>query len=145
MSRALEMFVVEGITPAFRCTSRIMADPDFRAGNFDTKFMERFLTRVNGVPRRRKERAFTTSEGEIVTRETRTKLQFTVKSRWEGTALACPSGSRGSIAPDAVAKATFSGHRFIGLEPRPSAVFAVFRMCLRGEQPIRGEKTLNYV
>ncbi len=30
-------------TPAFRCTSASWRDPDFRAGNFDTKFMERFL------------------------------------------------------------------------------------------------------
>jgi acetyl-CoA carboxylase biotin carboxylase subunit len=44
MSRALEMFVVEGIFTSIPLHRRIMADPDFRAGNFDTKFMERFLT-----------------------------------------------------------------------------------------------------
>ena len=43
MSRALEMFVVEGIYTSIPLHQRIMADPDFRAGNFDTKFMERFL------------------------------------------------------------------------------------------------------
>jgi acetyl-CoA carboxylase biotin carboxylase subunit len=44
MSRALDMFVVEGIYTSIPLHRRIMADPDFRAGNFDTKFMERFLT-----------------------------------------------------------------------------------------------------
>ncbi len=43
MSRALEMFVVEGIYTSIPLHQRIMGDPDFRAGNFDTKFMERFL------------------------------------------------------------------------------------------------------
>ena len=43
MSRALEMFVVEGIFTTIPLHQRIMRDPDFRAGNFDTKFMERFL------------------------------------------------------------------------------------------------------
>ncbi len=43
MSRALEMFVVEGIYTTIPLHQRIMHDPDFRAGNFDTKFMERFL------------------------------------------------------------------------------------------------------
>ena len=43
MSRALEMFVIEGIFTSIPLHRRIMADPEFRAGNFDTKFMERFL------------------------------------------------------------------------------------------------------
>ncbi len=43
MARALEMFVVEGIHTTIPLHRRIMRDPDFRAGNFDTKFMERFL------------------------------------------------------------------------------------------------------
>jgi acetyl-CoA carboxylase biotin carboxylase subunit len=43
MSRALEMFVVEGIFTSIPLHRRIMADADFRAGNVDTKFMERFL------------------------------------------------------------------------------------------------------
>ncbi len=48
MSRALEMFVVEGIYTSIPLHQRIMRDPDFRAGNFDTKFMERFLEQVAG-------------------------------------------------------------------------------------------------
>ncbi len=44
MSRALEMFVVEGIYTSIPLHRRIMADPDFRAGNFDTSFMERLLS-----------------------------------------------------------------------------------------------------
>jgi acetyl-CoA carboxylase, biotin carboxylase subunit len=43
MARALDMFVIEGIHTTIPLHRRIMADPDFRAGNFDTKFMERFL------------------------------------------------------------------------------------------------------
>lgn len=43
MGRALEMFIVEGIYTSIPLHRRIMADPDFQAGNFDTKFMERFL------------------------------------------------------------------------------------------------------
>ena len=48
MARALDMFVVEGIYTSIPLHKRIMADPDFRAGNIDTKFMERFLAR-NGT------------------------------------------------------------------------------------------------
>jgi acetyl-CoA carboxylase, biotin carboxylase subunit len=51
MSRALEMFVVEGIFTSIPLHRRIMADPDFRAGNFDTKFMERFLSGTKEVGR----------------------------------------------------------------------------------------------
>jgi acetyl-CoA carboxylase, biotin carboxylase subunit len=43
MARALDMFVVEGIFTSIPLHRRIMADEDFRAGNIDTKFMERFL------------------------------------------------------------------------------------------------------
>ena len=43
MSRALEMFIVEGIHTTIPLHRRIMESPDFRAGEFDTKFMERFL------------------------------------------------------------------------------------------------------
>jgi len=49
MTRALEMFVVEGIYTSIPLHRRIMADPDFRAGNFDTKFMERFLAPAKGA------------------------------------------------------------------------------------------------
>ena len=47
MQRALDMFVVEGIHTSIPLHKRIMADADFRAGNFDTKFMERFLAQNN--------------------------------------------------------------------------------------------------
>jgi acetyl-CoA carboxylase biotin carboxylase subunit len=43
MSRALEMFIVEGIHTTIPLHRRIMNNADFRAGDFDTKFMERFL------------------------------------------------------------------------------------------------------
>src|SRR5580698_3103863 len=43
MERALGMFVVEGIDTSIALHKEIFADLDFRAGNFDTKFMERFL------------------------------------------------------------------------------------------------------
>jgi acetyl-CoA carboxylase biotin carboxylase subunit len=43
MSRALEMFIVEGVYTTIPLHRRILADPDFRAGNFDTGFIERFL------------------------------------------------------------------------------------------------------
>ncbi|MBI4876044.1 MAG: acetyl-CoA carboxylase biotin carboxylase subunit [Acidobacteria bacterium] len=42
MSRALEMFVVEGIHTSIPLHQRILADPDFRAGDLDTRFLERF-------------------------------------------------------------------------------------------------------
>ena len=45
MSRALEMFIVEGIHTSIPLHRRIMDDPDFRAGKLDTSFMERFLAR----------------------------------------------------------------------------------------------------
>ena len=43
MGRALEMFVVEGIDTSIPIHQKIIADPDFRAGRYDTRFMERFL------------------------------------------------------------------------------------------------------
>ena len=45
MQRALGMFVVEGIETSIPLHKEIFADPDFRTGNFDTKFMERFLAK----------------------------------------------------------------------------------------------------
>jgi acetyl-CoA carboxylase biotin carboxylase subunit len=45
MQRALGMFVVEGIETSIPLHKEIFADPDFRAGDFDTKFMERFLAK----------------------------------------------------------------------------------------------------
>jgi acetyl-CoA carboxylase biotin carboxylase subunit len=45
MTRALEMFIVEGVYTTIPLHRRILADPDFRAGNFDTGFIERFLAK----------------------------------------------------------------------------------------------------
>ena len=45
MERALSQFVVQGIDTSIPLHQGIFADPDFRAGNFDTKFMERFLAK----------------------------------------------------------------------------------------------------
>ena len=42
MTRALEMFIVEGISTSIPIHEKIMADPDFRAGRFDTHFLARF-------------------------------------------------------------------------------------------------------
>jgi acetyl-CoA carboxylase biotin carboxylase subunit len=42
MSRALEMFIIEGISTSIPVHQKIMADPDFQAGNFDTNFLSRF-------------------------------------------------------------------------------------------------------
>jgi acetyl-CoA carboxylase biotin carboxylase subunit len=51
MSRALEMFIVEGIHTSILLHRRIMDDPDFRAGKLDTSFMERFLARNDQRPK----------------------------------------------------------------------------------------------
>jgi acetyl-CoA carboxylase, biotin carboxylase subunit len=48
MRRALEMFVIEGIKTTIPMHRRILADPDFEAGRFDTHFMERYAT-GNGI------------------------------------------------------------------------------------------------
>jgi len=45
MQRALSQFVVEGIHTSIPLHQRIFADEEFRSGEFDTKFMERFLER----------------------------------------------------------------------------------------------------
>jgi acetyl-CoA carboxylase biotin carboxylase subunit len=45
MQRALSQFVVQGIHTSIPLHQRIFADPEFRSGLFDTKFMERFLAR----------------------------------------------------------------------------------------------------
>ena len=44
MRRALEAMVVEGIKTTIPLQIKIMNDADFQAGNFSTKFMERYLT-----------------------------------------------------------------------------------------------------
>jgi acetyl-CoA carboxylase biotin carboxylase subunit len=43
MHRALEMFIVEGIYTTIPLHRRIMEDEDFKAGDFDTKYLERLL------------------------------------------------------------------------------------------------------
>jgi acetyl-CoA carboxylase biotin carboxylase subunit len=45
MGRALDMFIVEGIHTTIPLHKKILADPDFRAGRFDTTFIERFLAK----------------------------------------------------------------------------------------------------
>lgn len=45
MERALSQFIVQGIDTSFPLHQAIFADPEFRAGEFDTKFMERFLAK----------------------------------------------------------------------------------------------------
>jgi acetyl-CoA carboxylase biotin carboxylase subunit len=49
MSRALDMFIVEGIYTTIPLHKRILAHEDFRSGNFDTKFMERLFAEQNGA------------------------------------------------------------------------------------------------
>jgi len=43
MSRALEMFIVDGVKTSIPLHRRILADPDFRSGDFDTSFLERWI------------------------------------------------------------------------------------------------------
>jgi acetyl-CoA carboxylase biotin carboxylase subunit len=45
MQRALSQFVVQGIHTSIPLHQKIFADAEFRAGQFDTKFMERFFER----------------------------------------------------------------------------------------------------
>ena len=45
MQRALSQFVVQGIHTTIPLHQKIFADAEFRAGQFDTKFMERFFDR----------------------------------------------------------------------------------------------------
>jgi acetyl-CoA carboxylase biotin carboxylase subunit len=45
MQRALSQFVIQGIYTSIPLHQRIFDDPEFRAGKFDTKFMERFFER----------------------------------------------------------------------------------------------------
>jgi len=47
MKRALEMFIIEGISTSIPMHEKILADPDFRAGKFSTQFLSRFSP--NGV------------------------------------------------------------------------------------------------
>jgi acetyl-CoA carboxylase biotin carboxylase subunit len=45
MKRALGMFIVEGIHTSIPLHQRILQEEDFIAGKFDTKFMERFMSK----------------------------------------------------------------------------------------------------
>jgi acetyl-CoA carboxylase biotin carboxylase subunit len=45
MARALEMFIIEGVYTSIPLHRRIVADADFRAGCFDTTFMDRFMAK----------------------------------------------------------------------------------------------------
>jgi acetyl-CoA carboxylase biotin carboxylase subunit len=47
MQRALEMFIVEGIHTTIPLHRHILADAEFRAGDIDTKYVERLLARLN--------------------------------------------------------------------------------------------------
>ena len=38
-----DMFIVEGIHTSIPLQQRILADPDFQAGRFDTNFIKRFM------------------------------------------------------------------------------------------------------
>ncbi len=51
MARALEMFIVEGVYTTIPLHRKIFADPDFRAGKFDTGFIERFLAKHGISPK----------------------------------------------------------------------------------------------
>jgi acetyl-CoA carboxylase biotin carboxylase subunit len=42
MARALDMFIVEGISTSIAVHQKIMADPDFLAGQFDTSYLAKF-------------------------------------------------------------------------------------------------------
>jgi acetyl-CoA carboxylase, biotin carboxylase subunit len=50
MQRALEMFIVEGISTSIPIHQKIVADPDFRSGKFDTSFLTRFSSNGTSVP-----------------------------------------------------------------------------------------------
>jgi acetyl-CoA carboxylase, biotin carboxylase subunit len=47
MTRALDMFIVEGIKTNIPMHQRIISDPDFVAGNIDTRFLERYAGRAS--------------------------------------------------------------------------------------------------
>jgi acetyl-CoA carboxylase biotin carboxylase subunit len=46
MHRALEMFIVEGVHTTIPLHRRILEDEDFKAGNVDTKFLDRLLAKL---------------------------------------------------------------------------------------------------
>ncbi|MBL8960225.1 MAG: acetyl-CoA carboxylase biotin carboxylase subunit [Gemmatimonadetes bacterium] len=50
MLLALESFIIEGVTTTAPFLARVMEHPEFREGNFDTKFLERELTTILQQP-----------------------------------------------------------------------------------------------
>ncbi len=48
MSRALEMFIIEGISTSIPLQEKILADPDFQAGNFEHSVSQPFFTERRG-------------------------------------------------------------------------------------------------
>jgi acetyl-CoA carboxylase biotin carboxylase subunit len=50
MRRALGMFIIEGIYTSIPLHQRILADPDFEAGRFDTNFIKRFMPPARSEP-----------------------------------------------------------------------------------------------
>jgi acetyl-CoA carboxylase biotin carboxylase subunit len=44
------MFIVEGIHTTIPLHRRILMDPEFRAGQFDTGFIDRFLEKKKAEP-----------------------------------------------------------------------------------------------
>jgi acetyl-CoA carboxylase biotin carboxylase subunit len=56
MKRALEMFVIEGIKTSIPLQRRILMDPDFAAGKFDTHFIEKLLAATENKPELNREK-----------------------------------------------------------------------------------------
>jgi acetyl-CoA carboxylase, biotin carboxylase subunit len=48
MRRILDAVIIEGIETSVPMHQRILADPDFIAGNISTRFMERFMPKAKG-------------------------------------------------------------------------------------------------
>ena len=55
MSRALEMFIVEGVYTTIPLHRIIVEDDDFKAGRIDTKYLDRLLPRLQAERAREKE------------------------------------------------------------------------------------------
>jgi acetyl-CoA carboxylase biotin carboxylase subunit len=49
MARALEMFIIEGVSTGIPIHQKIMADPDFRSGKFDVHFLRRFIKNSDDI------------------------------------------------------------------------------------------------
>ena len=45
MSRALEMFIVEGVQTSIPLHQKILSDPDFLRGDYSLRFLERYQSR----------------------------------------------------------------------------------------------------